>query len=329
MKLKITLLTIVIVLVLIFQQTFLMSHSVSPPSGYSGASGSSSTCAVSGCHTPGTGVARITYTIKFHGNGHVVNSYFPGNLYDITVTVGGHGSGTLYSPKYGFEMKAQDAGGTGRGIYTLGANTTTASMSAGEIGHSNANTTDSTWSFQWQAPPVNYGTITFYVAGNYADGDLTSAGDAIVTTSFTLTAAPAVAPVAKLTLSSDTVCKNVPITFTNNTATTPAIKLYSLYYGNGSGTPGGFGQPPASFTYSYSAPGTYIVEYVVSTDSPMTGQYGTRDSLLDTIVVFNSLDASFTTTNNPGCYHGYDTLKLTNPISGVTYTPNYNGGYHV
>ncbi len=323
MKLKITLFAIFIALLLIFQQTFLMSHSASPPSGYTGASGGNGTCAASGCHTPGTGVARVTYTIKYHGNGHVVNSYFPGNVYDITVTVGGHGSSSSYSPKYGFEMKAQDASNNGKGTFATGTNTIIIGSGASEIGHSNANTTDSTWSFQWQAPAATAGTITFYLAGNYADGDLTSAGDAIVTTSFTLTPAPAVAPRAKLTLSSDTVCKNVAITFTNNTATNPAIKVYSLYYGDGNSA-SSYGAPPTSFTHSYTSGQTYITEFVVSTDSPMTGQYGTRDSLLDTIVVFNSLDAAFTTTNNPGCFHGYDTLKITHPISGVTYTPNYS-----
>jgi hypothetical protein len=41
------------------------------------------------------------------------------------------------------------------------------------------------WTFNWTAPPTNVGPITFYAAGNQANGDGTSGGDRILTATAT------------------------------------------------------------------------------------------------------------------------------------------------
>ena len=316
MKLKITLLFVAIVLSLCMQQTFLMSNSTAPPSGHTGANGT--TCATAGCHTPGVGVGNLSYTIKYHGNGNAVNSYFPNNVYDITVKITGTGNAT---PKFGFEMRAEDASHNVRGAFTILNSSITGFPTGGEIGHVNATTTDSVWAFQWTAPPSLVGNINFYLAGNYANGDGFSTGDDIMTTSFTLKPAPITSPTANFSLSRDTVCINVPITATDLHTGGP-IKVYSMYFGS---LPTNFGNttPPATFTHTYTSPGTYLVTYVVSTDSPMSGQHGTIDTLTKTVYVIPYPDASTYSITTQGCPGGIDTLKILNPVAGVTYTPNF------
>lgn len=40
------------------------------------------------------------------------------------------------------------------------------------------------WNFRWVAPPAGTGTVTFYFAGNAADGDFRTSGDFVYTGSF-------------------------------------------------------------------------------------------------------------------------------------------------
>ena len=311
MKMKITLLFIAIALMFCLQQTILLSNSAAPPTGYTGASGTTCTS----CHTVGVTAASISYTITYAGNNNAVNNYHINNTYNITVTVSGSSNP---NPKYGFAMRAQDGSGTSRGTWTIGSNT---GITGSEIHHINASGMTSSWTFQWTAPPTNYGNITFYVAGNYGDGDGTSNGDAIATTSFVLKPTPIISPVANVTpATNDTFCINIPVTLTNSS--TGAIKAYSMYFG-ALPTIAAYGTPPASFSHTYTATGTYLVTYIVSTDSPMTGQNGTIDTFTKTITIINYPDPTTVASVNPACSGLTDTLKLTHKLWGATYTPNF------
>ena len=130
------------------------------------------------------------------------------------------------------------------------------------------------------------------------------------------------APVANFSIFRDTICIGVTDTFYDLHTGGPIV-AYSMLFGDAYYS-AGLTTPPTQFAHSYSVAQTYNVEYILSTVYPITRAPGTYDSIIKTVVVINSLDASFTTSNNPGCYNGYDTLKLTNPISGVTYTPGYS-----
>src|ERR1051326_1302007 len=48
-----------------------------------------------------------------------------------------------------------------------------------------------TYQFEWTPPATNIGNVTFYAAGNAANGDLTVNGDHVYTTTYTLTPAAA------------------------------------------------------------------------------------------------------------------------------------------
>src|SRR5262249_353078 len=51
-----------------------------------------------------------------------------------------------------------------------------------------------TYQFDWTPPATDVGNITVYVAGNAANGDLTTNGDHIYSTTYTLAPAPAPPP---------------------------------------------------------------------------------------------------------------------------------------
>lgn len=144
---------------------------------------------------PGEGVCT-----DCHG-GHVVNpdalgsvtidgvptSYMPGQTYPLTVTVTRTGQ-----QRWGFELtslKASD--NTMAGTLTL-VNTITRIVtlnSRNYIEQTTVNGGDGTfsgqangsWDFNWTAPAAGAGSVTFYAAGNAADGSGTTTGDFIYT----------------------------------------------------------------------------------------------------------------------------------------------------
>jgi len=86
--------------------------------------------------------------------------YTAGTTYTITTTNPATGFG-----KMGFELTAQDAAGVVRGTFTNGIDTKLVG-SGKYITHSVANTSISSWTFQWTAPAAGTGAITFYAAFN-------------------------------------------------------------------------------------------------------------------------------------------------------------------
>jgi hypothetical protein len=109
------------------------------------------------------------------------------------------------SAKYGFEITAQydstDAGTLVDTFALLSGSTTTSLNSTLKgtsvnytnnsfyVGHRNASTVN-TWTFQWTAPVVYNGPITFYYAGIYANGNNNNdAGDIVYNATKTITPA--------------------------------------------------------------------------------------------------------------------------------------------
>ena len=62
------------------------------------------------------------------------------------------------------------------------------------VGTRNGTRNGVTFQFDWTPPAMNAGPVTFYVAGNAANGDGTNTGDLIYTTSVQLTPVVAAAP---------------------------------------------------------------------------------------------------------------------------------------
>lgn len=193
-----------------------------PPTARTNAPGET-TC--TGCHTGtlNSGPGSLSLT------GLPAGGYIPGQVYTLTASVNATAS------KYGFEITALRTTNAMAGSFALTSPTTTslgtATVSGGSrsyVGHKTANTTSS-WSFNWTAPSTAVGTVTFYMAGNAANGTGGTGGDAIYASTFAVAQAPA--PTADFTTSSTTICAGSSITFTD--ASTGSPTGYSWNFGNG------------------------------------------------------------------------------------------------
>jgi len=187
MRKRITLISISIFVILIFIYSQSFTNAQQPPAGRTGCNigTAETTCGASTCHnnTPnsGTGSVSITYSDSNL-------EYVPGDTYDMTVTTSESGK-----VKFGFEITVVDANGDSVGKFIIPNGVNNVSAPAGGainhrryLGHKNASATNS-WSFQWQAPVTDRGQLTFFAAGNCANGNGQSNGDHIYTTSLSIT----------------------------------------------------------------------------------------------------------------------------------------------
>ena len=89
---------------------------------------------------------------------------------------------------HGFEITAIDTTNTKVGTFTSTDDTTqTESYRNQYAAHTTIGTAESSWTIQWSAPSENVsGPITFYAAGNEANGNSLSSGDYIYTDTATI-----------------------------------------------------------------------------------------------------------------------------------------------
>jgi hypothetical protein len=144
-----------------------------PPPGYTGAPGET-TCA--DCHFGSSGTGMLSITAP--------QNYVPGQTYQIQVQ---HATLDQTRMRWGFELTAL-ANFTAAGTFNnLGNLTQTVDFNNRfYIEHTSTGTFfgqhgGAQWTFEWVAPPEDIGPVTFYAAGNEANGDGTSGGDQIYT----------------------------------------------------------------------------------------------------------------------------------------------------
>ena len=149
------------------------------------------TCAQLGCHTDAMvisnsiGVNRLLFS-------NSDSTYFPGQTYTITVKVN-----KAPKVKFGFECQAiRDADSTNVGQIVITDPTRTQIINhiinldirysaTHKTAGSPALYVDSTqWVFNWTAPPINAGPITFYYATNCTNNNGFETGDRIYLSSF-------------------------------------------------------------------------------------------------------------------------------------------------
>lgn len=145
-----------------------------PPAGFTGAPGEQ-TCTA--CHSgPDTGGS---FTIEQPQN------YVPGQTYQVAVRHVNAQAGV----RWGFQLTAL-AGTSPAGSFASTSGFTQVvggAMQRVYIEHSLAGTFQgqtggAVWTFNWTAPATNVGPVTFYAAGNQANGDGTASGDRIIAT---------------------------------------------------------------------------------------------------------------------------------------------------
>jgi hypothetical protein len=162
------------------------AYSHGPPPSYTNAPGESNCTA---CHT--------SFDLN-SGPGHVTISGLPAvysSNQEVLVSVTtNHPDGFLY----GFELTAIDASGAQAGTLVATDTANTQLKSAEVAGHTRqyiehtfagafpVEFNQRTWTFKWIAPAASAGPVTFYAAGNGANGDSESTGDYIYTTSATV-----------------------------------------------------------------------------------------------------------------------------------------------
>jgi hypothetical protein len=160
-----------------------------PPAGFTGAPGE---LRCDDCHTTPT---QSNGSINLN----VPPTYTPGQTYNITVA---HTTTDQSKVRWGFEMTALDGSDQKAGAFASLNSFTQVINNQGPIPSRQyiEQTTDgsffgqhngASWTFQWTAPSSDVGVITFYVAGNQANGDGNSSGDNIY---FTFAAAQPVSP---------------------------------------------------------------------------------------------------------------------------------------
>ncbi len=148
-------------------------------------SGGSANC--TSCHN-GTAIAattQATITSNIPAAG-----YTPGTTYTITATVNYTGRST-----FGFEISPQNSAGTKLGTLVVTSSATTKMVGNKYITQQQAGTTGTsgthTWTFNWVAPALGSGSVTFWGSFLAANGNGGSSGDVTYKTSYTVAEAVA------------------------------------------------------------------------------------------------------------------------------------------
>lgn len=176
--------------ILIVGPAAVLAFSSGPPDGRTGAPGEG---LCTGCHV-GSAADSGPGSLAISG---VPESYEPGVEYMVSVTLADPDA-----KRMGFEAVAVAGSKAGGSISVADARRTQISTTqAGRqyVKHTREGTSPSSpgqsqWSFRWTAPPAGTGPVTFYAAGNAANGDGSPSGDRIYTARFTSLERRAVLP---------------------------------------------------------------------------------------------------------------------------------------
>ncbi len=144
------------------------------------------------CHAGNANSGPGSLTISMTDGGNPVTQYIPDQIYTMTLTISESGINV-----FGFEaVILEDQGNTNAGTIIVtdqnrtktsvsqvnGTNRTYIKQTYNGSNGSNSNT----WSWDWQAPGTNVGSITIYAASLAANGDGGKSGDHCYTTTFTI-----------------------------------------------------------------------------------------------------------------------------------------------
>jgi glucose/arabinose dehydrogenase len=164
------------------------AFSSGPPAGYTHAPGELD---CSDCHTtPASSAGTLTLGVP--------SKYTPGQTYDISVT---HATSDTTRVRWGFEMTALDSADQKAGAFAPADDLTQVVNGVGPfpareyVEHTSKGTfsgqqNGASWAFKWTAPTQDVGPITFFLAGNQANGDGNSSGDNIYFTFKSVTSQP-------------------------------------------------------------------------------------------------------------------------------------------
>ncbi len=180
-----------LIIIFVLSVASINSRNSSGRAGNTGSPGEGTCSAGSGgCHSGGSSsVAGVTLVAN---PAFTNNSYIPGTVYTVSLTVG-----ALGFSNFGFGCEALNSANTNAGTLQ-NAGPGVKFLVAGN-GRNNAvqNSTQSgngayTFTFDWQAPANNTGTVRFFYCGNAVNGTGGTGGDLGLPGSLTLTEASAI-----------------------------------------------------------------------------------------------------------------------------------------
>ena len=195
------------------------AYEYGPDAGAAGVPGENGTCSQVGCHT-GTAVNAPGGSVSVTFPGAL--SYSPGATQHLVVTVD-----DSKQRRWGFELTARLAGDPTQMAGTFSptdkrtqlicssanlvrqqnfstacpANLPLSYIEHTQAGYDFLQPSPGTYEFDWNPPATDVGPVVIYVAGNAANGDLTSNGDHIYTATYTLTVSAGPPPAPTPTIS--------------------------------------------------------------------------------------------------------------------------------
>ena len=181
----------------------LFAYSSGPPDGRTGSPADSlQTCNDTGCHNNyALNSGSAAFSVSAPG------SYTPGEILSVSIAFGNSSTA-----KNGFELSALDTNNNHVGTFSsVDGDGNTQTNNGDYIKHTSAGSSQSgnaSWNVNWTAPADGEGVVTFYAAGNEANGDGTNQSDYIytttaqsTTTAATPTTTPTATPIATPTIS--------------------------------------------------------------------------------------------------------------------------------
>jgi aldose sugar dehydrogenase len=243
------------------------AYSTGPPAGYTHATGELD---CSDCHTT---PAQSSGTLKLDAP----QKYTPGQTYDVTVT---HASADPTRVRWGFELTALDAADRKTGTLASADDLTQVVEGQGPFparqyaehtqkGTFSGQQNGASWTFRWTAPAEDVGAVTFYAAGNQANGDGNSSGDNIYFT-FATAAFQAAGPDFSLTITpaSRTVTPGGAAVY--NVTVTPSAGFTGTVTLGSTGLPAGATAAfqPASVQITNSSPQTSVLTLNTNASTP-------------------------------------------------------------
>ena len=202
---------LIVYLMLLGGVRWILSNAFGPPADRTGSPGDGGTSCTA-CHT---GPAGDSANVTLSG---VPSSYTPGQSYNLTLTVGSAAG------KRGFAIVSErDSSNAAVGSWSnLGSGVQT---NGDSLSHQSASSNNS-WTFTWTAPTPGVAGITFYIAGNAADGLGSTSGDQINLRSYAVPQAAAQAPaITGLSPAFGSVGTSVTIAGTDFTSTLSTVNF--------------------------------------------------------------------------------------------------------
>lgn len=153
-----------------------VTNSTGAPSGRNGSPASSNNCASIGCHSgPSISTESVSISSDIPPSGFMENTTY---TFTITADDGGRGLGTM-----GFQASVENVSGHQGSLSSTGSET----QKAGDfITHTSSGISASggqnSWSFDWNSGTAP-DSVRIYLSVNFANGNGTSSGDAILSTS--------------------------------------------------------------------------------------------------------------------------------------------------